>query len=190
MNDLFSQQGLLIFFTITTGVVSLIELAEYLVTKNIPWLVRLLQGQWRRLIRRFRVGVADGAQYLVLNFSGHPVLPGQLAAIERMQHWPSSQVISVQVGTIGEDRRFVANIVRALDGIDLSPEQWQTASIVAIPAGYSAIWSVLLAEMHGRLGYFPDVVHLRPASAASKEKYEVAEIMSLRAVRHSSREKR
>ncbi|NTW83328.1 MAG: hypothetical protein HGB36_08180 [Chlorobiaceae bacterium] len=62
--------------------------------------------------------------------------------------------------------------------------------MVGVPAGYSAIWSVILADLHGRLGYFPDVVHLRPAQSASAEKYEVAEIMSLREVRHASREKR
>jgi hypothetical protein len=175
---------------VTAGVVSLIELLEYLVTKNIPWLFRLLQGLWKRVRRRFRGKVADGAQYLVLNFSGHPVLPGQIKSIEKMQEWPTAKVIDVPVGTIAEDRKFVANVVRAIENIDLSPEQWQKAGIVAIPAGYSAIWSVLLAEMHGRLGYFPDIVHLRPSSTTSEEKFEVAEIMNLREVRHSSRGKR
>ncbi|MEI6848128.1 MAG: CRISPR-associated protein Csx15 [Chlorobiaceae bacterium] len=47
-----------------------------------------------------------------------------------------------------------------------------------------------MAQMQGSLGYFPDVVHLRPSSTVSKEKFEVAEIMSLRAVRYSSRSKR
>ncbi|NTW83686.1 MAG: hypothetical protein HGB36_10025 [Chlorobiaceae bacterium] len=126
----------------------------------------------------------------MLNFSGHPVLPGQLEAIKELMLWPSMEVIDVQMGTIAEDRKFVANIVRAIDRIDLSPEQWQTVGIVAVPAGYSAIWSVILADLHGRLGYFPDVVHLRPAQSASAEKYEVAEIMNLREVRHASREKR
>ena len=190
MNDFFTQNSVIFLFTIITGVVSFIELMEYLVTKNIPWLVRVLQGQWRRLRRRMQGSLPDGTRYVVLNFSGHPVLPGQLSAIKKLLQWPSSEVIDVQVGTVGEDRKFVGNVVRAIERIDLSPEQWQTASIVAVPAGYSAIWSVLLAEMHGRLGYFPDVVHLRPAPSASSEKFEVAEIMNLREVRHSSRDKR
>ncbi len=98
--------------------------------------------------------------------------------------------MDVQVGTIAEDKYFIANIVKATEKIDLSPVQWQASSIVAIPAGYSAICSVVLAEIHGRLGYFPDVVHLRPSSAVTGEKFEVAEIMNLRQVRHSSRDKR
>ncbi|NTW56553.1 MAG: hypothetical protein HGB20_05860 [Chlorobiaceae bacterium] len=85
---------------------------------------------------------------------------------------------------------FVANIERTIDKIDLSPEQWQASGIVAVPAGYTAIWSVAMAELHGRLGYFPDIVRLRPAPAATVEKFEVAEIMNLREVRHASREKR
>jgi len=190
MNDLLTQNNLLLIFAFTTGVVSIIELLEYLVTKNIPWLFRLLQGTLRRFMRRIKGSTGESAQNLVLNFSGHPVLPGQVKTIEKMQQWPSSKVIDVPLGNVAEDGKFVASIVRAIERIDLSPEQWQTSAIVAVPAGYSAIWSVLLAEMHGRLGYFPDVVHLRPSSEVSAEKFEVAEIMNLREVRHSSRDKR
>jgi len=157
MTDILTQNNLLTFFAITAGVVSIIELLEYLVTKNIPWLWRLLQGLLKRVIRRIKGNIPDGVQHIILNFSGHPVLPGQLKAIEK---------------------------------VDLSPVQWQVSNIVALPAGYSAIWSVVLAEIHGRLGYFPDVVHLRPSAAAATEKFEVAEIMNLRQVRHASRGKR
>jgi hypothetical protein len=190
MDNLFSQNNLLTFFAIVAGVVSLIELLEYLVTKNIPWLLRSVHLFWKRVKYRFRGDEGMEGRYVVLNFSGHPVLPGQLEALEKMMLWHASVVIDVPVGTIKEDRMFVANIVRTIDKIDLSPEQWQTAGIVTIPAGYSAIWSVVLAELHGRLGYFPDVVHLRPAPSDAEEKYEVAEIMNLREVRHASREKR
>ncbi len=190
MNDLLTQNNLLTFFAITAGVVSIIELLEYLVTKNIPWLWRLLQGLWKSVIRRIKGNFPDEVEHIILNFSGHPVLPGQLKAIEKILQWSSSQVIDVPVGTIAEDRNFIANIVKVIDKVDLSHVQWQAANIVAIPAGYSAIWSVVLAEIHGRLGYFPDVVHLRPSTLTVAEKYEVAEIMNLRQVRHASRGKR
>ncbi len=190
MNDLFSTNNLLTFFTVTAGVVSFIELLEYLVTKNIPWLIRLLQKFWKKVIRRFRKQVPDGTKYLILNFSGHPVLSGQITTISKILDWPLSQVIDVQVGTIAEDKKFVDNILKVIEKIDLSAEQWQTANIVVISAGYSAIWSVLLAGIHGRIGYFPDVVHLRPGTIGSKEKFEVAEILNLREIRHSSRDKR
>ena len=149
----------------------------------------MLQAFWKKVIRRIKGTQPVGTQHLLLNFSGHPVLPAQLKTVEKLLQWPSSKVIDVPVGTIAEDRKFVANIVKAIERIDLSPEEWQRASIVALPAGYSAIWSVLLAELHGRLGYFPDIIHLRPSTDGA-EKFEVAEIMNLRQVRHAAREKR
>jgi len=100
MNDLLTHLNLLTFFTITGGVVSIIQLLEYSVTKNIPWLIRLLQALWKKLIRTLKGNIPDRVQHIVLNFSGHPVLPGQLKTIEKLLQWPSTQVMDVQVGTI------------------------------------------------------------------------------------------
>jgi hypothetical protein len=61
---------------------------------------------------------------------------------------------------------------------------------VTVPAGYAPAWTVLLAELHGRLGYFPDIVRLRPAPAPAEEKFEVAEIVPTQAVRNQARAKR
>jgi hypothetical protein len=190
MNEFFTQNNLLVVFWFTAGIVSIIELLEYLVTKNIPWLFRLMRGVWRGLVRRFSGDMPDGTHQLIINFSGHPVLPGQQKDIGHMMHWPSPEVINVSLGNVAEDHNFVSTIEKAVEKVALSPEEWQSTPIVVIPAGYSALWSVVLAELHGRLGYFPDVVRLRPASTVSNEKYEVAEIMNLREVRHKSRDKR
>ena len=130
------------------------------------------------------------SRQLVLNFSGHPVLPIQKQNIEQLMHWRSLEVLDVSLGNVPEDENFVPSIAKALEKIDLTPEEWQTTPLVVVPAGYSLIWSVVLAELHGRLGYFPDVVRLCPSTKPSMEKYEVAEIMNLREVRHNSRDKR
>jgi len=127
---------------------------------------------------------------LVLNFSGHPVLPGQEEAIIRLTNWQAMEVLNVQFGNVPEDENFVVSIINSVERIGLTPEEWQAIPIVVIPAGYSVIWSVVLAELHGRLGYFPDVVRLRPAPSGSPEKFEVAEIMNLGEIRHSSRRRR
>ena len=190
MGDLLTQNNLVTLFALTTGIVSIYQLLEYLSTKNIPWLLRLIRGVWRGVVRRFRGDISDGPRQLILNFSGHPVLPGQQQDIGQMMHWPSPEVIDVSLGNVAEDHNFVATIEKAVEKIDLTPEEWQTTPLVVIPAGYAAVWSVVLAELHGRLGYFPDVVRLRPAKTVSNEKFEVAEIMSLREVRHNSRDKR
>jgi hypothetical protein len=190
MNEFFTQNNLLVVFWFTAGIVSIIELLEYLVTKNIPWLFRLMRGVWRGIARRFSGGISDGSRQLIINFSGHPVLPGQQKDIGQMMHWPTPEIINVSLGNVAEDHNFVSTIEKAVEKVALSPEEWQSTPIVVIAAGYSAVWSVVLAELHGRLGYFPDVVRLRPASTVSNEKFEVAEIMNLREIRHNSRDKR
>lgn len=190
MNEFFTQNNLLVVFWFTAGIVSIIELLEYLVTKNIPWLLRLIRGLWRGVVRRFRADISDGTRQLILNFSGHPVLDAQKRDIGQMMHWSSSEVINVPIGNVPEDHNFISSIEKAVQKIALSPEEWQSTPVVVIPAGYSQIWSVVMAELHGRLGYFPDVVRLRESSTVSNEKFEVAEIMNLREVRHNSRDKR
>jgi hypothetical protein len=104
--------------------------------------------------------------------------------------WISVVVIDVILGNVPEDNNFISSIVGAIVDICLSPDEWQSIPMVVIPAGYSPIWSIVLAELHGRLGYFPDVVRFRASIQPSSERFEVAEIMNLREVRHQSRRKR
>lgn len=70
------------------------------------------------------------------------------------------------------------------------PNEWQTIPLVVVHAGYAPAWSILLAELHGRLGYFPSIVRLRPATTDTGEIYEVAEIVPLREIRNRARAKR
>lgn len=127
---------------------------------------------------------------LILNFSGHPVTPVQQQEIELQMHWTASSVVDMRLGNVPEDDNFVATITNTVGSLELSPEEWQTTPLVIVPAGYTAAWSIILATLHGRLGYFPDVVRLRPTASCASEKYEVAEILNLREVRHASRNRR
>jgi hypothetical protein len=190
MSNLLNQNHLLILFAFSAGLVSIFQLLEYLITKNIPWLFRLIRGTWRAFQRRLAGKALVDSRKLILNFSGHPVLPGQQQSIERQMRWASSEVIDVSLGNIAEDHKFVSAIEKAVERIGLSQEEWQATPFVVIPAGYSAVWTVVQAILHGRLGHFPDVVRLRPAPPLSVEKFEVAEIMNLHEVRHHSRDKR
>ncbi len=74
-------------------------------------------------------------------------------------------------------------------GIPLSPEELQTAPVLINPPSLNFITAVLLAELHGRMGYFPPVVRLRPA-AGLPPRYEVAEILNLQAIRDAARRTR
>ena len=186
-----SLNTILTIFAVLSGVVALFELLEYIFTKNIPWLARLLRQGWRRLRRQLRRGKGgSGQRYLVITFSPHPLLPGQRAAIRAKTGWPALEVIDGGVGNVPEGQNFVSAAVRYLDRIDLLPAEWQIYPLVVVPAGYSVLWSAFLAELHGRLGYFPDLVRLRPAPAVMDAKYEGAGIERLRDVRNQALGKR
>ena len=187
------QSGNLSLLTLITillgGIVSALQLLEYLFTKNIPWLLRLIRNAYRRTKRLFRRTRSENGRYLVLNFSGHPFMQGQQKKIRNLMGWPKLEVIDVPIGTVSEDEKFLAIALQKVDGIDLLPHEWQTIPIVVVPSGYSYLWSPILAELHGRLGHFPDVVRQRPAKG-ELEKYEVAEIIDMRGIRHHARKKR
>jgi hypothetical protein len=55
------------------------------------------------------------------------------------------------------------------------------------PPGLAPATAALLAELHGRMGYFPSILRLRPVSGTTPTRYEVAEIINLQALRDAAR---
>ena len=82
---------------------------------------------------------------------------------------------------------FVTQVVRLVDGIGLSPIEWQATPILVNPPALNVIAVTLLAELHGRMGYFPPVVRLRAVAGSLPPRFEVAEIINLQAVRDHAR---
>lgn len=87
-------------------------------------------------------------------------------------------------------RSFVTQVVELVDGLSLSPTEWQNASILVNPPALNIIAVTLLAELHGRMGYFPTVVRLRPVEGSLPRRFEVAEIIDLSEVRDAARLRR
>ena len=58
------------------------------------------------------------------------------------------------------------------------------------PARRILIAALLLAELHGRMGYFPPVLRLRPIANSTPTQFEIAEILNLQNVREASRANR
>ncbi|MFN3763696.1 MAG: CRISPR-associated protein Csx15, partial [Anaerolineae bacterium] len=48
----------------------------------------------------------------------------------------------------------------------------------------------LLAELHGRCGYFPAMLRVRPVPGSTPPRYEVAEIVNLQMLREEARKRR
>jgi hypothetical protein len=47
-----------------------------------------------------------------------------------------------------------------------------------------------LAELYGRIDYFPPIVRLRPVSRSLNQRYEVAEVIHLQIIRDEARGRR
>ncbi len=50
--------------------------------------------------------------------------------------------------------------------IPLSPDELQTEALLVSPPSLNFITALVLAELHGRMGYFPAIVRLRPVEGS------------------------
>ena len=125
---------------------------------------------------------------ILLNFS-HPLSPGELARLETLTGQPIERVVEVKT-QIDTQANLVPQVVALADACKLSPEQWQTAPLLVLPPSLNFVAVTLLAELHGRMGYFPAHLRMRPVPDALPPRYEVAELINLQAVRDEARKKR
>jgi len=77
-----------------------------------------------------------------------------------------------------------------MEEIPLTTGQWQGEPILVVLPALNFIAGVLLAELHGRMGYFPPVVRTRPIPNVLPRQFEVAEILDLQSVRENARKAR
>lgn len=125
---------------------------------------------------------------LLLNFF-HPLTPEQLRQVEEMSGSKVERVIEVRT-QFDHNRPFAAQVRELVDGLGLTPKQWQTTSLLINPPTLHVIAVTLLAHLHGRMGYFPAVLRLRPIPDTTPPQFEVAEIINLQAVRDEARQRR
>lgn len=125
---------------------------------------------------------------ILINFS-HPLTPDQLAQVQALTGRPVERVID-QPTQFDHSSPFLPQMDQLMARLDLSSAEWQTAPLLVNLPSLNFIAALLLAELHGRMGYFPPVLRLAPAPGALPPRYEVAEILNLQAVRDAARGKR
>lgn len=125
---------------------------------------------------------------ILLNFS-HPLLPDQIARLETLASQPIDRVIEIKT-QVDMQAELVPQVVALAEACQLSPAQWQQESILVLPPSLNFVAVTLLAELHGRMGYFPAHLRTRPVEGALPPRYEVAELINLQAVRDEARKKR
>lgn len=124
----------------------------------------------------------------LLNFS-HPLTAAQLARLAELVGEVMPPPID-RPAQFDHERPFAEQATALAESVGLGPAEWQTARILVNPPGHAPIAAALLAELHGRMGYFPTIVRLRPVAGATPPVYEVAEIINLQVIRDVARKRR
>jgi hypothetical protein len=125
---------------------------------------------------------------LLLNFS-HPLTPDQVKGIEAITGQTVERTIEAQA-QFDHARLFPDQVRELVEGLGLTPAQWQQEALLINPPSLNVIAVTLLAELHGRMGYFPPAVRLRPVAGSTPTRYEVAEVINLQQVRDEARSRR
>lgn len=127
---------------------------------------------------------------LLLNFS-HPLTDEHLRQIADLAGvGPEALEVRTIPTHFQQDEPFTPQVVALADACRLSPQEWQTLPILLNPPSLNVIAVALLAELHGRCGYFPPVVRLRPVPGSLPPRFEVAELLNLQALREEARARR
>lgn len=124
----------------------------------------------------------------LLNFS-HPLTPPQRARLEELAAQEVTRVIEVKT-QIDTQAELAPQVVALADACALSPQEWQSEQILVLPPALNFAAVALMAELHGRMGYFPAMVRTRPIPNALPPQYEIAEIVNLQGMREMARKKR
>ena len=125
---------------------------------------------------------------ILLNFA-HPLTPDHLRQIEALAGQQVEQVTTVPA-QIDHRGPLVPQVAALAAACGLSPTDWQTLPLLVNPPSLNFIAVVLLAEIHGRCGYFPTVLRMRPVPGSTPPRYEVAELVNLQDVRDVARTRR
>jgi hypothetical protein len=82
---------------------------------------------------------------------------------------------------------FEAQLAALMARLPLSSIELQGEPMLLNLPSLNYIAAMLLAELHGRMGYFPAMLRLRPAAGSVPPRFEVAEIVNLQGLRDAAR---
>lgn len=125
---------------------------------------------------------------ILLNFS-HPLTSDHVQQIEVLTGRKVERVIEVH-SQVDLQQPLTPQVTALVEQTGLSPAEWQTLPLLVNPPSLNFIAVVLLAELHGRCGYFPAHLRLRPVQGSLPLQYEVTEVLDLQALRDVARRRR
>jgi len=122
-------------------------------------------------------------QQLLIN-CGHP-LSGE-AAVELANAIGEFETITVRV-QLDVLEPLAEQVANAITAAGVSSEAWQTRGVVVALPGMSAAAALVVAEVHGRTGSFPRVVHLVRGEDGIFHLGEVIDLMTIRGAARQTR---
>jgi hypothetical protein len=125
---------------------------------------------------------------LILNFA-HPLTDAQRAQVEALTGQTIERVVEID-SQIDPQQPLAPQVTVMVDECGLSPAEWQTLPLLVNPPALNFSAVALLAELHGRCGYFPAHLRMRPVQGSLPPQYEVAEVLDLQAARDTARRRR
>ena len=125
---------------------------------------------------------------ILLNFS-HPLSAEQLLIAESLVSSKFTSIIDIKTH-LDHQTSFPSQVKKLVGDITLTSQQWQNSKILLVPPSLSIVSCILLSELHGRMGYFPAVLRVKPVPGSTPPVFEPAEVLNLQAIRDSSRENR
>ncbi len=125
---------------------------------------------------------------LILNYA-HPLTAEQQAQVEALVGAKISEVKQIKA-QLNQVEPLLPQIVALVDAAGLSGEEWSSRALVVNPPSLNFVAIALLAELHGRMGYFPACLRLRPIEGSVPPRYEVAEVVNLQDIRNAARGRR
>jgi hypothetical protein len=91
---------------------------------------------------------------IVLNFA-HPLTAQQQAQIEELSNTTIEDIITIST-LINEEEPLEPQIASIIEAIYQSTHDWYKRDILINPPGYASAAILLLTEIHGRIGHFPN----------------------------------
>lgn len=125
---------------------------------------------------------------IILNFS-HPITPGMIEQIRHaLRLRPGADLTVVRVTSqLDAGENFASQIRGLADACPLSPSDWQTRSILVNPPAFAPAAVLLLAELHGRCGYYPAALRFRQVEGVMPPQYELAELLDINGQRQEEK---
>lgn len=129
---------------------------------------------------------------LLLNFA-HPITDEQQAQITRLLDLDVIQERLQIVNTrshLNINQPFAEQMIALLDTLGITSEEWQSIRLLINYPALSSSAILMLAELHGRCGYFPPAIRLKQEDGVVPPRYVLAEALDLQGQRQKARTRR